>query len=65
MLEELASDCWSHELCQGIHEGDAACYSWAAYICGGTGDDTKGGVNGGPSMVESGAMTGYILLVPV
>jgi hypothetical protein len=47
VLKELASDYWSHELCQGVQDGDVACYCWVAYICGRVGIGAKGGVNGG------------------
>jgi hypothetical protein len=25
VLKELASDCWSHKMCQGIQDGDVVC----------------------------------------
>jgi hypothetical protein len=57
MLKELASDCWSHESCQGIQDEEAAYCYWPAYIGGGAGIDAKGGVNGGSTMVSPGAKT--------
>jgi hypothetical protein len=46
VLNELTSDCWSHELCHGVQDGEAACCCWVAYIGGGVGIGIKGGVNG-------------------
>jgi hypothetical protein len=55
VLKELTSDCWSHEPCQGVQDGEAACCCWWAYIGGGARIDARGGVNGGPTMVGLGA----------
>jgi hypothetical protein len=57
VLKELASNYWSHKLCQGMHYGDVACYYWVVYIYNGAGIAAKGGVNGGPTIVRPGAVT--------
>jgi hypothetical protein len=51
MLKELTSDCWSHEPCHGVQDGDAT-YCWEAYICIGSGVSDNGHLNGGSTMVK-------------
>jgi hypothetical protein len=56
VLKELANDCWSHEPCQDVQDGEVAYYCWAVYISGGARISAKGGVNGGLTMVNPGAV---------
>jgi hypothetical protein len=57
VLKELGNDCWSHESCQGIQDGEVACYGWVTYIDGGARIGAKGGANGGPTMVGPDVVT--------
>jgi hypothetical protein len=56
MLKELDNDCWSHEPCRGVQDGDTVYGRWAAYIGGGTKMGTNGGMKGEPTMVMLGLL---------